>query len=226
VQSPEAQAAGLRSTHEALHVFLDRYARVVAADRRACPEGAEMTTAVTATAPRAAFAPRDAPIRALAADAAALAAAAHAMGRRFSRGGRLLAGGRGPSAADAAHVVVEFVHPVIIGKRALPAPALPGGPAAAELALFGEPADIAVAFAPDGSGVADARDRGMLTVALLGGADPPGGEAGAVPGLDHVLVVPSADPRVVREAHGTAYHVLWELVHVFLESDRAPEVLA
>ena len=38
-----------------------------------------------------------------------------------SRGGRLLAFGRGPYATDAQHVSVEFVHPVIVGKRALPA---------------------------------------------------------------------------------------------------------
>ncbi|MFD0540473.1 hypothetical protein ACFQY7_48410 [Actinomadura luteofluorescens] len=29
--------------------------------------------------------------------------------------------------------------------------------------------------------------------------------------------MPSGDPRVVKEVHVTAYHVLWELVHVFLE---------
>jgi D-sedoheptulose 7-phosphate isomerase len=185
-----------------------------------------MTAVVTATDPQVAFARRDRPIGALATDARALAHACHAMACRFHRGGRLIAFGRGPSAADAAHVVVEFVHPVIIGKRALPALALPGGPAgfAAELDLFGEPDDIAVAFAPDGSGVVDAlavaRDRGMLTVALLGGD---GGSAGALPGLDHAIVVPGDDPRIVREAHVTAYHVLWELVHVFLD---APEVLA
>jgi PadR family transcriptional regulator, regulatory protein PadR len=39
VQSLEAQADGLRHTDEALHVFLERYARVVAAERRGCPEG-------------------------------------------------------------------------------------------------------------------------------------------------------------------------------------------
>jgi D-sedoheptulose 7-phosphate isomerase len=182
-----------------------------------------MTTVVRATDPQAAFARRDRPIGALTTDARALARACHAMACRFHRGGRLIAFGRGPSAADAAHVVVEFVHPVIIGKRALPALALPGGPAgfAAELEVFGEPDDIAVAFAPDGSAVADAlavaRERGMLTVALLGGA------AEALPGLDHAIVVPSDDPRIVREAHVTAYHVLWELVHVFLD---APEVLS
>ena len=37
------------------------------------------------------------------------------------RGGSLLAFGRGPYATDAQHVSVEFVHPVIVGKRALPA---------------------------------------------------------------------------------------------------------
>jgi D-sedoheptulose 7-phosphate isomerase len=181
-----------------------------------------MTSVLTAAQTEAAFARRDEPIGGLAADAPALAAACHAMAGRFHRGGRLLAFGSGCAAADAAHVVVEFVHPVIIGKRALPALALPGGPAglAAELDLFGEPADIALAIDADGTGVAEAlalaRDRGLLTVALLGGSADP------VPGLDHVIVIRSTDPRVVREGHVTAYHVLWELVHVFLD---APEVL-
>jgi len=43
------------------------------------------------------------------------------MSERFLSGGRLLAFGRGPYATDAQHVSVEFVHPVIVGKRALPA---------------------------------------------------------------------------------------------------------
>src|SRR5437868_10929188 len=43
------------------------------------------------------------------------------MSERFLQGGRLLAFGRGPYATDAQHVSVEFVHPVIVGKRALPA---------------------------------------------------------------------------------------------------------
>src|SRR5271166_834081 len=50
-----------------------------------------------------------------------LAAACREMSERFLRGGRLLAFGRGPYATDAQHVSVEFVHPVIVGKRALPA---------------------------------------------------------------------------------------------------------
>src|SRR6516162_9775693 len=50
-----------------------------------------------------------------------LAEACREMSDRFIRGGRLLAFGRGPYATDAQHVSVEFVHPVIVGKRALPA---------------------------------------------------------------------------------------------------------
>src|SRR5580698_1113966 len=50
-----------------------------------------------------------------------LAGACSEMSERFLRGGRLLAFGRGPYATDAQHVSVEFVHPVIVGKRALPA---------------------------------------------------------------------------------------------------------
>src|SRR6202161_2929691 len=50
-----------------------------------------------------------------------LAEACREMSERFLRGGRLLAFGQGPYATDAQHVSVEFVHPVIVGKRALPA---------------------------------------------------------------------------------------------------------
>src|ERR1700738_4294552 len=54
-------------------------------------------------------------------EAGRLAQACREMAERFLRGGRLLAFGRGPYATDAQHVSVEFVHPVIVGKRALPA---------------------------------------------------------------------------------------------------------
>ena len=52
-------------------------------------------------------------------EALRLAEACREMSERFLRGGRLLAFGRGPYATDAQHVSVEFVHPVIVGKRAL-----------------------------------------------------------------------------------------------------------
>src|ERR1700676_416241 len=54
-------------------------------------------------------------------EAPRLAHACHSMSERFLKGGRLLAFGKGAYATDAQHVSVEFVHPVIVGKRALPA---------------------------------------------------------------------------------------------------------
>ena len=172
---------------------------------------------VTAT-----FARRRDPVAALAADADRLAAACRDMAGRFRDGGRLLAAGHGPSAADVAHVVVEFVHPVIVGTRALPALALPDGGSSDSVALFGEPGDVLLVFCPGGADpdLAGALERGaadgLLTVALTGRA----GSAPA-PRADHTLVVPSDDPRIVREAHVTSYHVLWELVHVYLAGGAA-----
>lgn len=176
----------------------------------------------TASAVSAAFARRRDPVAELGADADRLALACRAMAQRFRDGGRLLAAGRGLSAADVAHVVVEFVHPVIVGTRALPAFALPDGGTEASVALFGGPSDVLLVLSTDGADpdLAAALRRGvrdgLLTVVLTGGPATGGGALARVPGVDHLVVVDSDDPRVVREVHVTAYHVLWELVHVFL----------
>jgi D-sedoheptulose 7-phosphate isomerase len=135
---------------------------------------------------------------------------------------------------------VEFVHPVIVGKRALPAISLTSDVAtvtgvaadqgmagifAHQLRYLAEPADIALGISADGNcagvlaGLLTARELGMLTIALVGG----GGAIAASPAVDHVLVARSGDPRIVKEMHVTAYHVLWELVHVFFEQ---PGILA
>ncbi|HZH25297.1 MAG TPA: hypothetical protein VEY49_10355, partial [Solirubrobacteraceae bacterium] len=83
------------------------------------------------------------------ADADRIARLCHRAAERFARGGRLIALGRSPAArSDARHVAVEFVHPVIVGKRALPALALTaeGGPLPAQVALVAEPDDLLIAF--------------------------------------------------------------------------------
>ncbi|HYO15285.1 MAG TPA: SIS domain-containing protein [Thermoanaerobaculia bacterium] len=142
-------------------------------------------------------------------------AACWAMARRFHGGGRLLAWGAGAAASDAWHVAVEFVHPVIVGKRALPALVLEEEPAV-RLSLLGRPTDIALAISPEGDDphgaalLSQARRQGLLTIALNGrGA----GDAGA----DYRFAIEDDDPTVVQEVQETLYHVLWELVHVFLE---------
>lgn len=159
-------------------------------------------------------------------NADAIARACEAMAERFTTGGRLLVAGDGAQRSDVAHVVVEFVHPVVVGKRALAALALPeiGGDRARHalatlarrddllLVLSGTPLDAAAVHL-----LATARARGILTVALSGRP------AGAVPPADHWFAVLSSDPCIVQETHEMLYHVLWELVHVFFEQ---PGVLA
>jgi len=86
-------------------------------------EAAAQQTGVTdpGDAVLAAFERRVAPARDLSDHATEITAAAHAMAARFDRGGKLIVFGIGAACTDAQHVAVEFVHPVIVGKRALPA---------------------------------------------------------------------------------------------------------
>ncbi|MDX8034928.1 SIS domain-containing protein [Lentzea sp. BCCO 10_0856] len=167
----------------------------------------------------------------LAGHAEEIARICHRMAERFRAGGKLLVFGNGGPSTDAQHVAVEFVHPVIVGKRALPALSLTSDVAtltgvaaragfaetfAHQIRCLGERTDIALGLSVDGQcenvlrGLAVARERGLLTVALAGSG---GGRLEA----DHVLVTASTDPLVVKEIHVTTYHLLWELTHVFLE---------
>ena len=181
------------------------------------------------------FARRQAPIEDLAGQAGAVATTCHAMAVRFHQGGKLVVFGTGTESTDALHVAVEFVHPVIVGKRALPAISLTADVAtvtglaadggmdgifAHQIRLLSEPADIALGIAADSAspsvlrGLEAARQMGLLTIALTGGG---GGPIPASPAVDHVLAARSGDLRVIKEVHVTMYHVLWELVHVFFE---------
>ncbi len=109
------------------------------------------------------------------AEAPRLAEACHEMSRRFLSGGRLLAFGNGSASTDAQHVSVEFVHPVIVGKRALPALDL-GPDFERRLPVLLRPEDMVMGFAfpePDESverAVRKARERGAMTFALTGEA--------------------------------------------------------
>ncbi len=158
-----------------------------------------------------------------AAEAGRLAELCHLMAERFARSGRLLALGASPQArSDARHVAVEFVHPVIVGKKALPAIGLTGegGSLLRQVDLLAEPGDIVIGFGddasffiPDGGGDSDgvaqglalARNRGCLTLGFEPGA------------AEWVFEPDVEDPFVRQELVETAYHLLWELVHVFFD---------
>src|SRR2546423_7157683 len=54
-------------------------------------------------------------------NADAILDASLAMAKTFQRGGKLLVCGNGGSATDAQHIAVEFMHPITVGRKALPA---------------------------------------------------------------------------------------------------------
>jgi D-sedoheptulose 7-phosphate isomerase len=142
-------------------------------------------------------------------EAQRLALACRDMSERFLQGGRLLAFGRGPYSTDAQHVSVEFVHPVIVGKRALPALDLS--------ILFGpwlesivHPEDIVMGFGPpDGdpdvqASLDAAHLRGAMTFALPGEGS-------------YAFNAVTPDAFMHQEMIEILYHTLWETVHVFFE---------
>jgi D-sedoheptulose 7-phosphate isomerase len=144
------------------------------------------------------------------AEARRLAEACREMSERFLHGGRLLALGRGPYATDAQHVSVEFVHPVIVGKRALPA---------LDLSLLMQPwldaivrpDDMVMGFGPpEGdpgvwSALQSAQNQGAMTFALPG------------PSGRYVLKAATQDAFMHQELIEILCHTLWETVHVFFE---------
>jgi D-sedoheptulose 7-phosphate isomerase len=143
-------------------------------------------------------------------EAVRLASACREMAERFLRGGRLLAFGRGPYATDAQHVSVEFVHPVIVGKRALPA---------LDLSILFKPwlesivspDDIVMGFGPP--------EGDPEISAALGAAEARGAMTFALPGKrgSYAIESPTRDPFLHQELIEILYHTLWETVHVFLE---------
>ena len=105
---------------------------------------------------------------------------------------------------------MEFVHPVIVGKRALPALDIS---AAFEdwLPAIARDVDIAMGFSgPDGD---------ASVAAALATAGALGVQTFALPGLrgDFAIDAPSRDPFVSQELVEILYHTLWETVHVFFE---------
>jgi D-sedoheptulose 7-phosphate isomerase len=143
-------------------------------------------------------------------EAPRLALACREMAQRFLSGGRLLAFGRGAYATDAQHVAVEFVHPVIVGKRALPALDL-SAHFAPWLETIVRADDMVMGFGPPegdaavGEALTLARERQAMTFAL--------------PGRDgwYSIAAATAHPFMHQEVVEILYHTLWETVHVFFE---------
>ena len=169
------------------------------------------------------------------AEADRIEALARAMAAAFERGGRLFVMGNGGGATDAQHVAVEFSHPIIEKRRALPAVALTTDTALItaisndrdfakvfgdQLRILARSGDMALALSTSGHSpnlvhaLGVARELGMLTIAFTGK------DGGRLEGLaDFGFVVPSFSIHRIQETHVTLYHVMWDLVHVALGED-------
>jgi D-sedoheptulose 7-phosphate isomerase len=139
------------------------------------------------------FGLRDGPTDDLAGHADAVAAACHAMAVRFHQGGRLVVFGTGGPSTDAQHVAVEFVHPVIVGKRALPAISLTADVAtvtgiaerdgiaaifAHQLRYLARPADIALGISAPGISAPGISAPGISAPGIAADGDSPSVLAG------------------------------------------------
>lgn len=146
-------------------------------------------------------------------EAPRLAVVCREMSQRFLKGGRLIAFGRGAYATDAQHVSVEFVHPVIVGKRALPALDI-STRFRPWLEAILRPEDMVMGFGPP--------EGDAAVLAALEWAHARGAMTFALPGLpsslaSYAVVGATPDPFMHQELIELLYHTLWETVHIFFE---------
>lgn len=163
--------------------------------------------------------------------------AAGAIARVYRGGGRLFTMGNGGSSCDAAHVAVEFQHPVTAGRPALTAIDLSADRTmltavandvgfdhifVRQIIAQGHSGDGLIGLSTSGNSknlvkaFVKAREIGLTTIGLAGMT----GGAMSTIGLDHCLVVDSDSIHRIQECHVAIYHILWDLVHSLLADDR------
>jgi D-sedoheptulose 7-phosphate isomerase len=172
------------------------------------------------------------------ANGSAVVAVAHAIAGVYRHDGRLFTMGNGGSSCDAAHITVEFLHPVTTGRPALTAINLVADTAmmtavgndvgfshifVRQLVAQARRGDALIGVSTSGNSenllaaFAKGRAMGLVTIGLAGHE---GGRMAASPDLDHCLVVPSDSIHRVQETHVAIYHILWDLVHTLLADER------
>lgn len=154
------------------------------------------------------------------------------MAQQFRDGHKLWVMGNGGSACDAQHIAVEFVHPIIEKRRALPAfdlvsqvPVLTAISNDKDYArifvdqidLWGQSGDMVIAISTSGNSpnliyaLEAARPKDMLTIAFSG---KDGGRLTDV--AEYCFTVPSYSIHRIQESHVALLHILWDLTHVAL----------
>ena len=165
-------------------------------------------------------------------------AVAKAIADIYRNDGRLFTMGNGGSSCDAAHIAVEFLHPVTTGRPALPAVNLALDQAmmtavgndvgfdhifVRQLIAQGKARDGVIGVSTSGNSenimrtFVKAKEMGLTTIGLTGGA---GGAMATSSSLDHCLIVPTESIHRTQECHVLIYHILWDLVHTLLADHR------
>lgn len=167
-----------------------------------------------------------------------LVAAAQIIADAYSRNNKLLCAGNGGSSCDAAHLAVEFMHPVTAGRPALPAINLSQDTTMAsavandvgfehvltrQLIALSNADDVLVVFTTSGNSAnlikacKKAQSLGLKVIAFAGGD---GGALVSEGCTDICLAVDTDSIHRIQECHLTAYHILWDLVHTLLADQR------
>ena len=162
---------------------------------------------------------------------------AHSIADVYRANGRLLVMGNGGSSCDAAHVAVEFQHPITVGRPALTAIDLTADRTmmtavgndvgfshvfVRQLIAHARPEDGLIGLSTSGNSdnlvraFRRAKEMGLVTIGLAGSG---GGQMSEM-GLTHCLVVDTDSVHRIQECHVTIYHVLWDFVHTILADDR------
>lgn len=178
------------------------------------------------------------------ANADEILSASRALAEMFARGRKLLVCGNGGSATDAQHVAVEFMHPITVGRKALPAICLSNDTAmltavandvgfddvfTRQIIALGAEGDALLGISTSGNSAnllhsfRTARRMRLLTVGFAGddgGVMADMKESGL---LDHCLTVPTSSIHRIQETHVALYHIMWDMVHTFLQRRGAVE---
>jgi D-sedoheptulose 7-phosphate isomerase len=165
-------------------------------------------------------------------------AAALAIAQSYHGGGKMLACGNGGSATDAQHIAVEFMHPITVGRKALPAICLNNDMAmmtavandvsfddvfVRQIIALGREGDVLLGISTSGNSenllhaFATAQRMGLATIGLAGSDGGKMEEMRAQGLLDYCLTVPTSSVHRIQETHMTLYHIVWDMTHTFLE---------
>ncbi len=165
-------------------------------------------------------------------------AASLALARAYRRGNKMLVCGNGGSATDAQHVAVEFMHPITVGRVALPAICLANDMAmltavandvgvahvfSRQIIALGKEGDVLIGISTSGNSenlvhaFDTARKMKLATIGFSGGDGGRMAEMKTGGRLDYCLTVRTSSVHRVQESHVALYHVMWDMVHTLLQ---------